>query len=173
MTDALLGSSRAERLAVLALAAVTLALLAALPAWRLDDRPAANAYAEEPAAFLARVEDFAARHATGRMAEGGELVAPPPGDVPLLARRFEFWPPLELEAGRTYRLHVASTDTVHSVAVDGREVLLVPGETRVLAVTPAVPGRLPLLCNEYCGLGHNRMRGMVVVRPAGAESAPP
>lgn len=141
-----------DRLAALALMLVSLALLAALPAWRMTEPP--PAYLEPPEAFRARVEAFA---------RGQDVVAPPPGDVLVLAERFRFWPALRLEAGRTYRLHASSMDAAHALAVAGQEVLLVPGEVRVLEITPTGP--LDLRCNEYCGLGHNKMRGSVDVTP--------
>lgn len=161
-----------DRLAAAAMVAATLGLLAALPAWRMSDAPPMDAIAESPAAFQARAEAFTTRYATGRDVEGVPVVAPPPGDVPVVARRFEFSPALELEAGKTYRLHVASVDTVHSLALDGRELLLVPGETRVVEITPRGP--LTFQCGEYCGLGHNKMRGGVtVIPPRPGPPAPP
>lgn len=133
------------------LAIAAFVLLAALwPGWRRDE--AEPGQAVDAAAFVAEVHAFAARH------RRGEMVAPPPGAVPLLARRFEFWPSLRLEAGQTYRLRVMAEDSVHSLAVRGREVLLVPGRVHEIAVTPRVGEEIELRCNEYCGLGHNRMR---------------
>ncbi|MGE5547973.1 MAG: quinol oxidase [Solirubrobacterales bacterium] len=161
--------STLDRLAAAAFLLVSVVLLAAMPAWRMDDRPPVDAYAESAPAFLARAEAFAARHATGAETDGLPVVAPPPGDVPVVARRYQFWPALELEAGHTYRLHVASIDTVHSVAIDGHELLLIPGEVRVIEVRPSAP--LTLQCGEYCGLGHNKMRGSIRLRPD--ASAPP
>lgn len=145
-------ATRLDRLATALFIAATLALAVAWPGWRLADAP--PAYAEAPAAFAARVDAFA---------DGNAVVRPAPGDVPVLARRFEFFPALELQVGQTYRLHVSSVDGVHSLVLDGREVLLVPGQVRILEVTPERPGGLDLRCNEYCGLGHNRMRGDVLV----------
>jgi cytochrome c oxidase subunit 2 len=160
-----------DRIASAAMMALTLGLLAALPAWRMSDAPPPDAFAEPAPDFLARAEDFAARHATGLQVDGLPLVKPPPGDVPVVARRYEFTPALELEAGKTYRLHVASVDTVHSLAVDGRELLLVPGQTRVIELTPSAPGPLALQCGEYCGLSHTRMRGSITVTGATAPPA--
>lgn len=154
-----------DRLGAVAMLASAVALLAAMPAWRMTDAAPRDAFAETPAAFVERADAFAARHATGREVDGLVVVAPPPGEVPVVARRYQFDPALELEAGKTYRLHVASVDTVHTLAVDGRELLLVPGETRVVEITPAAPGSLSLQCGEYCGLGHNKMRGSVTVIP--------
>lgn len=130
----------------------TALLVAAWPGWRLADAPAA--YAEAPEAFAARVAAFAA---------GQEMVRPAPGDVPVLARRFEFTPAVELKVGQTYRLHLSSVDGIHALAVNGVEIMLVPGEVRVLELTPDRLGPLEARCNEYCGLGHNRMRATIVV----------
>ena len=141
-----------DRWATIAFVLASLVLVAAWPGWRLAETPAA--YAEAPEAFAARVEAFAA---------GQPVVRPSPGDVPLLARRFEFHPALELKVGQTYRLHLSSMDGVHALAVGRAEMMLMPGEVRVLEITPERTGPLEARCNEYCGLGHNRMRGQIVV----------
>lgn len=158
-------SVRADRLGAALLAAASLALLLAWPGWRLGDAPPADAYAQDPAAFQAAVETYAAAHAVGER-DGMPLVRPPPGaDVPVLARRFQFWPALQLQAGQTYHLHVASVDTVHSVVVQGHELALLPGQVRVVDVTPAAGAPPALQCGEYCGLGHTRMRAGIEVVP--------
>lgn len=157
--------SRADRLSAAALALASVVLLLAWPGWRLSDAPPAQSYPQDPAAFLAAAESFAAAHAVGER-DGMPLVQPPPGaDIPVVARRFQFWPALRLQAGRTYRLHVASLDTVHSVVVQGRERSLLPGQVRVMEITPAAGTPPALQCGEYCGLGHTRMRAGVEVVP--------
>lgn len=125
-----------------------LALAAWWPGWRGGEQPLGQAV--DPAAFVAETQAFAARH------QAGERVEPPAGDVPLLARRFEFWPHLKLSPEKHYRLRVMAEDSVHSVAVNGREMLLVPGHVQDIDVAPG--DQVELRCNEYCGLGHNRMR---------------
>lgn len=157
--------ARADRLGAGVLAAASLALLLAWPGWRLSDAPPVDAYTQTPEAFQAAVETYAAQHAVGER-DGMPLVRPPPGaDVPVLARRFQFWPALQLQAGQAYRLHVATVDTVHSVVVRGRELALVPGQVRVVDVTPEAGTPPALQCGEYCGLGHTRMRAGIEVVP--------
>lgn len=114
----------------------------------------------------ARLADQA-RFATGRMVEGAEVpvVRPPPGDVWLVARRWDFEPGLELQPGATYRLHIAAEDVVHSAVVGDAEVLLVPGQVVEVPLTAPQSGRVRLQCGEYCGLGHTRMIGSVEVAP--------
>lgn len=156
-------AARLERWGVGLMAAATLALLAAWPGWRLADAPPADAYSQPSDAFARTAESYASAHRVGER-DGVPVVRPPPGgDVPVIARRFEFWPVLELKAGQRYRLHVASVDTVHTLVVAGREVSLLPGQVRVVEVAPSAPGPLALQCGEYCGLGHNRMRGTAEV----------
>lgn len=158
-------ATRADRLGAALLGVGTAIALAAWPGWHLRDTPAADAYVQDPAAFVAAAEAFAAAHGQGER-EGVPLVAPPPGaDVPVMARRFQFWPALRLQAGRTYRLHVSSVDTVHSVVVNGRELALIPGEVRVVKVTAVAGMPAALQCGEYCGLGHTRMRTGIEVVP--------
>lgn len=157
--------ARADRLGAALLAAASLALLLAWPGWRLRDTPPADAYSQPPEAFQAAAETYAAAHAVGER-DGMPLVRPPPGaDVPVVARRFQFWPMLQLQAGQTYRLHVAAVDTVHSVVVQGRELSLVPGQIRMVDVTPQAGAPPALQCGEYCGLGHTRMRAGIEVVP--------
>ncbi|HLO76859.1 MAG TPA: quinol oxidase [Magnetospirillum sp.] len=158
-------ASRLERAAAALMAVATAGLLLAWPGWRMRDAPPGDGYARNVDQFAAAVEAFAAAHTVGER-DGVPLVRPPPGaEVPVLARRFQFWPALQLQAGQTYRLHLAAQDTVHSVVIDGRELALLPGQVRVMAITPAQGTAPALQCGEYCGLGHNRMRGGIEVVP--------
>ncbi|MGE4280218.1 MAG: hypothetical protein AB7G62_11555 [Magnetospirillum sp.] len=125
-----------------------LALAAWWPGWHQAEQPLGQAV--DPAAFVAQTEAFAARY------QRGERVEAPAGEVPLLARKFEFWPDVKLQPDHSYRLRIMAQDSVHSVAVNGVELLLVPGFVQDIDVSPG--DQLELRCNEYCGLGHNRMR---------------
>lgn len=160
-----LGGRRFDRWATGLFAMASLGLLLAWPVWRLSDATPMDVITQTPEAFQVRAEAFAAAHGTGER-DGMPLVRPPPGtEIPVIARRFQFWPALELKAGQIYRLRVATVDTVHSVAIAGHEMLLVPGEARLVEVTPDTPGPLPIQCGEYCGLGHNSMRNTIQVLP--------
>ena len=123
-------------------------------------------YPQEMTEFRARLDAQAAGFATGRVVEGTTvpLVRPPSGDVYVLARRWEFEPALELEAGKPYRLHILAEDAVHSAVVGDTEVLLTPGLVRVVPLAAPAEGKVRLQCGEYCGLGHTRMIGVVEVR---------
>jgi cytochrome c oxidase subunit II len=131
----------------------------------LDMLPAESRKADL-AEFRGRQLAMLANYGTGRSIDGIPVVHPPPGsDVAILARRWEFSPALELEAGKTYRLHLLSEDVVHSAAIGDAEVLLVPGEEKVVTITAPASGHLRFQCAEYCGLGHTRMIGSMEVVP--------
>lgn len=117
--------------------------------WSGWSRPEADVgEAVEEAAFSARVHAYASLYREEA----------PAGEIPMLARRFEFYPPVHLQAGQSYRLLLMAEDAVHSVAVNGHEMLLVPGWVQAVEITPHPGDVVELRCNEYCGLGHNRMR---------------
>jgi len=157
-----------QRLIATPIALASLVLLAVMPAWWRQ--PQGEAYALDPDQFAARTEAMVKAHASGRTTETGQpIVRPPEGDVYLMARRWSWYPVLELEAGRRYRLHVASQDVVHGfhLSVNDAERLLVPGRVEVVTVRAEKPGRFAIVCSDYCGLEHNGMQAplLVVDRP--------
>lgn len=158
----------AERLAWWGLLGVILALLAAMPAWRGYPPAPVDSYAMAPEAFEAKVEAMVKAHATGEVvADGIPVVRPPEGDVYVLARRWQFYPIVELEPGKTYRLHVASIDILHGFHLTDRiDMLLTPGTAHAFPVRPAGGDLLVMQCSEYCGLQHNRMKATIRVLAA-------
>lgn len=150
-----------------AVLAAIIVLFAAMPAWRGKPPPPVETYAMSAAAFEAKVDAQVKAHATGEMvADGIPVVRPPPGDVYVLARRWHFWPVVELRAGETYRLHVASVDILHGFHLDDRvDLLLAPGEAHAFTVTASQWRPLVMQCSEYCGLEHNRMKATLRVIP--------
>ncbi len=95
------------------------------------------------------------------------VVAPPPGtDVYLLARLWAFYPILELEKDKTYKLHLSSMDYNHGFSLQPANIniQIVPGFEHVVTVTPNQSGTYSVVCNEYCGIGHHRMVGRIIVK---------
>ena len=94
------------------------------------------------------------------------VVAPPAGaDVFLIARLWDWWPILELEKGKTYRLHLTSMDYQHGFSLQPENINLQihPGYEMVITITPTRSGTYGVVCNEYCGLGHHQMTGRIIV----------
>ena len=98
-------------------------------------------------------------------------VGQPTGDprvIEIVAKRFAF-EPAEIEAtvGERLQLVVKSADGIHGLEIKKFKVAKqVPrgpaGVTIEFTVTEA--GRFPILCSEYCGDGHEDMRGTLVVK---------
>jgi cytochrome c oxidase subunit 2 len=88
------------------------------------------------------------------------VVKPPAGsDVFLVARLWAWWPMLELEQGKTYRLHLTSMDYQHgfSLQPENINIQVIPGYEHVVTVTPNRAGTYAIVCNEFCGIGHHKM----------------
>ncbi len=95
------------------------------------------------------------------------VVAPPPGsDVYMIARLWSFWPILELEKDKTYRLHLTSMDYNHGFSLQPANINIqvVPGYEHVVTVTPNRSGTYSVVCNEYCGINHHTMVGRIYVK---------
>jgi cytochrome c oxidase subunit 2 len=95
------------------------------------------------------------------------VVAPPPGsDVFMIARLWAFWPILELEKGKSYRLHLTSMDYNHGFSLQPANIniQIVPGFEHVVTVTPNQSGTYSVVCNEYCGINHHTMVGRIYVK---------
>ncbi|MFO1273305.1 MAG: cytochrome c oxidase subunit II [Rubrivivax sp.] len=95
------------------------------------------------------------------------VVHPPVGsDVFLIARLWAWWPILELEQGKTYRLHLSSMDYQHgfSLQPENINIQVIPGYEHVVTITPNRAGTYAIVCNEFCGIGHHKMVSKLYVK---------
>jgi cytochrome c oxidase subunit 2 len=95
------------------------------------------------------------------------VVKPPAGsDVFLIARLWQWWPILELEKGKTYRLHLTAMDYQHgfSLQPENINVQVLPGYEHVINITPNRVGTYAIVCNEFCGIGHHTMVSRLYVK---------
>lgn len=87
--------------------------------------------------------------------------------IEVVASKFAFEPArIEVTEGERIRLVVTSADGVHGVSIKKFKVeKTVPrgGTPVTIDFLASAPGEFPLLCSEYCGNGHEGMKGMVVV----------
>ena len=127
-----------------------------------------EAYKTTPAIFgekvQAMIDEYTVRTETDQKIP---VVAPPAGsDIYLLGRLWQWWPILELEKDKTYRLHVSSMDWLHGLSIQpvNINVEVVPGYEMVLSITPDTAGEFGVVCNEYCGIGHHSMLGRIYVK---------
>lgn len=94
------------------------------------------------------------------------VVHPPAGsDVYLIARLWDWWPILELEKDKSYRLHLSSMDYQHGFSLQPTNLNLqvLPGYDMVVTITPNKAGENSIVCNEFCGIGHHNMIGKIYV----------
>lgn len=141
--------------------------------------------------FRRNVEEFAARyrqpdgsvkpgavggeaagaHASHGMAHGADQAAGAagaPDDVYLMAYQWGFEPAvLRLDANRPYRLRMMAVDVSHGAAIQlGRGSRIVRLRTNTLVeqtTTFTHPGEHLVYCTVYCGPGHARMQGRLIV----------
>lgn len=100
-------------------------------------------------------------------ARGPARAAGSPQRIEITASRYAFDPArIEVVRGEAVELAVRSADTDHGLAIPGYAVKFkVPkgGATVTATFVAERAGRFPIECSEYCGSGHKRMRGELVV----------
>jgi cytochrome c oxidase subunit 2 len=124
-------------------------------------------YRIDPDKYTERTEAMVAKYKVREEGKTGvPVVRPPPGsDVYLLARLWEWYPILELEKGKEYRLHLSSIDWQHGFSLQPTNINIQvhPGYEMVLTMTPSETGEYGVVCNEFCGIGHHNMVGKIYV----------
>lgn len=95
----------------------------------------------------------------GLQADGSVLVK-------LVAGRYGFFPrEIVLPAGQKVTFRMASMDVLHGahIPMTNMSTMIVPGHVSEITTVFPKPGEYPLLCNEYCGMGHDHMWSKVTV----------
>ena len=137
--------------------------------WIGNQNMANEAYKVIPDAYAKKVEDFTAKYTVRKDTSDPNLpvVAPPPGaDVYLAASRWQWRPVLELQKGKSYRVHISSLDWDHGFSLQPENINFTayPGYEQVVTMTPNKSGQFGIVCNEYCGIGHHTMLGRIYVK---------
>jgi cytochrome c oxidase subunit 2 len=115
--------------------------------------------------------DSASLHLSQEFAEDKLGVQPEPladgsVQVRLVAARYGFYPrEFEIPAGRKVVFRMATLDVLHGVHIPmtNMSTMVAPGFVSEVTTVFPKPGEYPLLCNEYCGLGHDHMWSKVTV----------
>ncbi len=98
---------------------------------------------------------------------GLHQVAPGVYEAYYVARIFSFTPAtIEIPAGARVTFYVTSADVEHgfSIPETGVNAMVTPGWVSTVSHTFHDPGTFLLICNEYCGSGHQLMAAKVVVK---------
>jgi cytochrome c oxidase subunit 2 len=123
---------------------------------------------QDPAAASAPFDSPASGSAVHRLAQDRPSDAQgQPRIIEVVAKRFAFEPArIEVTEGEHIRLVVTSADGVHGVGIKKFRVeKVVPrgGAAVTIDFVASAVGEFPLLCSEYCGNGHEDMKGLLVV----------
>lgn len=158
---------RQERIWVWTSTAFVILLFFSMPLWHLfaQQNTPHLAFRVPQERYQQLVDEFTARYQVG--SQGGvPVVRPPEGDIYLLARQFQWTPILELQKGKTYHLHLSSVDFIHGFSLQpvNMNFQVIPGYDYVVILTPDEAGEQIIICNEFCGLGHHKMSGKIVVK---------
>jgi len=103
------------------------------------------------------------------VAEAGDLDTQPRA-FEITARKFQFEPAvLEVTQGERVRLTLRAMDGTHGFALKPfkvKAVLPASGEPVTVEFVADKVGTFGFACSEYCGSGHSRMKGRLVVAKA-------
>lgn len=86
--------------------------------------------------------------------------------VTMVAARYGFYPPLiEVPVDTPIKLRIASFDVLHGLHVpqSNLSTMVVPGYVAEVNTAFTKTGEFPMVCNEFCGLGHDYMYAKVRV----------
>ena len=90
--------------------------------------------------------------------------------VDVALSRYAFSPEhIEARVGEPIRLRIVSTDGAHGFQVKALGLnVRVPARATAVTIdlTPREAGRYRITCSEYCGNGHSRMQGWLIVTPS-------
>lgn len=87
------------------------------------------------------------------------------GHAYIVGHNWEWYPILQLKKGQEIKLHLSSGDYQHGFCLlpMNMNFHVVPGYDHVITITPTQTGTFDIICNEFCGIGHHRMTGRIIV----------
>ena len=94
---------------------------------------------------------------------------PEPRKIEVVAKKYSFEPSrIELKVGEPVEITFRSTDTKHGfVSKDLKleKVVFSKDAPATVSFTPDKPGTYAFKCARFCGMGHGKMKGEIVVVP--------
>ncbi len=87
-------------------------------------------------------------------------------NVYMVAKMWRFMPGrIEVPKGAYVKFYITSPDVQHGFHVVGTNVQanVIPGYVTVITAKFEKPGEYLIICNEYCGRGHQFMKGKLTV----------
>ena len=94
---------------------------------------------------------------------------PEPRKITVMAKKFEFQPSrIELKAGEPVEITFESQDTKHGFSckdLNLEKIVFSKDSPGKVTFAPEKPGTYKFKCARFCGLGHPKMKGEIVVTP--------
>jgi len=87
-------------------------------------------------------------------------------EIKVTAKKYEFEPStIHVKKGDHVKLVITATDHDHGFKLDAFHIdqLLKKGQTVPVEFTADQSGTFPFECSHFCGLGHKKMKGELVV----------
>jgi cytochrome c oxidase subunit 2 len=89
-------------------------------------------------------------------------------EIELKAKKYQFTPnKIAVALNETVRFKITAEDAEHGFEIQGVKdscVEIKKGETATVTYTAAKAGTFEFKCCHFCGLGHGRMKGSIVVK---------
>lgn len=88
-------------------------------------------------------------------------------EISVIAKQFEFIPSqIVVENGRPVKIYATSLDVTHGFYIGDFKVnqLIEKGKLTVIEFTPNKSRVYDFQCSKFCGLGHQGMKGKLVVK---------
>jgi heme/copper-type cytochrome/quinol oxidase subunit 2 len=157
---------------------VAFSVLLIIPMWWaygvLLPHDGGHAHGTEATVSSAEFEAKTARFIEEHRLPDGSVRAEHGKPIHVMANQYTFRPNIiRLAAGEEYDLQMLSMDVVHAISVQmghtSYNAVVMPGIVTALKLKPIQPGKYLVLCNEYCGIGHDYMYFSVIVEEAVGE----
>lgn len=90
----------------------------------------------------------------------------PATEIQMTAKKYEFTPStIRVKTGEPVKLVITALDHDHGIKIDALHInqKLPKGEPVTIEFTPSEPGTFPFECSHFCGLGHKKMKGELIV----------
>ncbi len=87
-------------------------------------------------------------------------------EMKVTAKKYEFLPnPIGVKIGEKVRLRITSSDVEHSFSIKEYNINqdLSKGKEKIIEFTADKVGSFTIKCNVFCGPGHGKMKGSLVV----------
>lgn len=90
-------------------------------------------------------------------------------EIRVSAKKYEFTPgEIRLQTGQKVRLILTAEDRTHGIEIKDLKIKekIFKGKETVVEFTAPAPGTYEFKCAAFCGFGHGRMKGRLIVEPA-------